>query len=142
MEPRLKALLALLAGTIFGFGLSLSGMTDPQKVIGFLDLSGRWQPTLGFVMGGALLITFPAFALIRRRRAPVLDAKFYLPTQKHIDRRLLIGAALFGIGWGVAGFCPGPAIASLASGSPIVIAFVAAMIGGMLLANLFQKKAA
>lgn len=137
----MKALLALLAGTIFGFGLSLSGMTDPQKVIGFLDLAGDWQPTLGFVMGGALLITFPAFALIRRRHAPMLDTKFYLPTLKHIDRRLLIGAALFGIGWGLAGFCPGPAIASLASGSPIVIAFVAAMIGGMLLARLFEEKA-
>lgn len=138
----MKALLALLAGTIFGFGLSLSGMTDPQKVIGFLDLAGNWQPTLGFVMGGALLVTFPAFALIRRRGAPVLDTNFYLPTLKHVDRRLLIGAALFGIGWGLAGFCPGPAIASLASGSPIVIAFVAAMIFGMLLARLFEKKTA
>lgn len=138
----MKALLALLAGTIFGFGLSLSGMTDPQKVIGFLDLAGNWQPTLGFVMGGALLITFPAFALIRRRRAPMLDTKFHLPAPKHIDCRLLTGAALFGIGWGLAGFCPGPAIASLASGSPIVIAFAAAMIGGMLLAKVFEEKTA
>ena len=137
---RRTALVALLAGTVFGFGLSLSGMTDPGKVLGFLDLAGAWQPTLAFVMGGGLLITLPAFALIRRYRGrPVFDTKFHLPTRQDLDARLLIGAAFFGIGWGIAGFCPGPAIASLASGSPILVAFCIAMALGMFAADRFKS---
>lgn len=131
----MNALVALVAGLLFGFGLSLSGMTDPLKVLGFLDLAGAWQPTLAFVMGGALLVTVPAFALIRRRGAPMFEKQFFLPTRRDLDARLLAGAAIFGIGWGIAGFCPGPAIASLASASPLILVFCVAMVAGMALAD-------
>ena len=112
-------------------GLMLSGMTDPGKVIGFLDVAGTWDPSLGFVMGSALLITFPVFAWVRRAGKPLLAERFQLPTKQDLDPQLLIGAALFGIGWGIAGLCPGPAIANLAAGSPQILLFVAAMVGGM-----------
>ena len=131
-------IVALLAGILFGAGLTLSGMTDPQKVLGFLDLAGAWQPTLAFVMGGALMVTLPTFALIRIRSKPLLTSKFYLPINKELDRPLLLGAAYFGIGWGIAGYCPGPAVASLATGSPSIAAFCAAMIGGMWIADRFD----
>ncbi|GAC1619980.1 MAG: YeeE/YedE family protein [Nevskia sp.] len=140
---RASSLVALLAGAVFGFGLSLSGMTDPAKVLGFLDLAGAWQPTLAFVMGGGLLVTLPAFALIRRRRAaPVFEGMFHLPTRQDLDARLLLGATAFGIGWGIAGYCPGPAVASLASGSPVIVAFCVAMALGMALADRVAPKAA
>lgn len=125
------ALVSLVAGLLFGAGLALGGMTDPGKVIGFLDVSGQWDPSLGFVMGSALLITFPVFAWVRRAGKPLLAERFQLPTKKDLDPQLLIGAALFGIGWGIAGLCPGPAIANLAAGSFEILLFVAAMIGGM-----------
>lgn len=131
----MRLLVALLAGALFGAGLVISGMTDPLKVQAFLDLAGRWDPTLAFVMGGGLLITIPGFWLIRRRRSPVFESQFYLPTRKDVDLRLLAGAACFGIGWGLAGYCPGPAIASLASLSPSVILFCFAMLAGMALAD-------
>ncbi len=121
---------AFLTGTIFGLGLSVSTMINPARVIGFLDVAGRWDPTLLFVMGGALLVTSLFFPLILRRKAPLLCGQFALPTKTKIDRPLLVGAMLFGIGWGLAGFCPGPALAALASASPRVILFVAAMIAG------------
>ena len=124
-------IVALLAGILFGAGLTLSGMTDPQKVLGFLDLAGAWQPTLAFVMAGALMVTLPTFALIRIRSKPLLSSKFYWSINRELDRPLLLGAAFFGIGWEIADFCPGPAIASLATGSPSSVAFCAAMIGGM-----------
>ena len=127
----LKMLVNLFAGTLFGLGLAISGMVNPQKVIGFLDFAGNWDPTLAFVFGGALLITIPAFRLILRRPRPVLAEDFDLPTKKAVDGRLLGGAALFGIGWGLAGFCPGPAVTALASGLLPVFAFVAAMVVGM-----------
>ncbi|ULQ46607.1 YeeE/YedE family protein [Flagellatimonas centrodinii] len=128
----MRALIAVLVGMLFGFGLSLSGMTEPLRVLGFLDLAGQWDPTLGFVMGGALMVTLPGFWLARRRGRPILDSGFQLPTRRDLDRRLIIGTGLFGIGWGIAGFCPGPAIASLSSGLPMVLAFAAAMAVGML----------
>ncbi|MBM4296976.1 MAG: YeeE/YedE family protein [Deltaproteobacteria bacterium] len=128
---------ALLIGTLFGLGLSISEMTNPARVIGFLDIAGRWDPTLIFVMGGALAVTLPAYTLILRRARPLLDGAFHLPAKRDIDRRLLIGAALFGIGWGLGGFCPGPALASLASGAPAVFGFVLAMIAGQWLAGRF-----
>ena len=127
----LKMLVNLFAGTLFGLGLAISGMVNPQKVIGFLDFAGNWDPTLAFVFGGALLVTIPAFHLILRRPRPVLADDFDLPTKKAVDGRLLGGAALFGIGWGLAGFCPGPAVTALASGLLPVFAFVAAMVVGM-----------
>lgn len=128
---------ALLIGTLFGLGLSISEMINPARVIGFLDVAGRWDPTLMFVMGGALAVTLPAFAFILRRARPLLNGEFFLPTKLDIDRPLILGAALFGIGWGLGGFCPGPALAGLASGAPGVILFVLAMIAGQWLAGRF-----
>ena len=125
------ALIALLAGLLFGAGLALGGMTNPAKVVGFLDVSGRWDPSLAFVMGSALLVTFPVFAWVRRARRPLLAERFQLPTKRDLDPQLLAGAALFGIGWGIAGLCPGPAIANLAAGSPEVLLFVVTMVAGM-----------
>lgn len=128
--------IALIAGILFGLGLSVSGMLDPAKVLNFLDLAGHWDPTLAFVMGGAILVTFPAFQLARRRAAkPLLAPAFNLPKQTLIDRRLLTGSAIFGIGWGVGGFCPGPAIAALSSAQWPVLAFVVAMVAGQWLAD-------
>ena len=127
----LKMLVNLFGGTLFGLGLAISGMVNPQKVIGFLDFAGDWDPTLALVFGGALLITIPAFRLILRRSRPVLAEEFELPSKKDVDGRLLAGAAIFGIGWGLAGFCPGPAVTALASGLAPVFAFVAAMVAGM-----------
>ena len=133
-----NALVALLAGTLFGLGLAISGMTQPQRVLGFLDLAGHWDPTLAFVMGGGLMITTSAFRFVLRRGRPLFDAKFYLPTRNDLDAPLLVGAACFGIGWGLAGFCPGPAIASLATAAPPVLIFVVAMLAGMALSNFVR----
>ena len=127
----LRTVVNLFAGTLFGLGLTVSGMVDPAKILGFLDFAGEWDPTLGFVMGGALLVAIPAFRLILRRPHPLLSDEFDLPTKKEVDSRLLAGSAIFGLGWGLAGFCPGPAVAALASGLAPVFAFVAAMVAGM-----------
>jgi hypothetical protein len=131
MKPRFAArAVALLSGALFGTGLVISGMTRPDKVIGFLDLFGSWDPTLMFVMVGAIVVHFTAYRLIRRRSAPVLASTWSLPTRRDIDVRLVVGAAIFGVGWGLAGYCPGPAVTSLAKGAgPIV--FVGAMLAGM-----------
>ena len=126
-----RMFVALFAGTLFGLGLTISGMVNPAKVIGFLDVAGNWDPTLAFVMGGALLVTIPAFRLILKRPRPVLADGFALPKGSALDARLLGGAALFGVGWGLAGFCPGPAVAALSTGLTPVLAFVTAMIAGM-----------
>ena len=124
---------ALFAGLLFGLGLTVSGMVNPAKVLGFLDLAGDWDPSLAFVMGGAIPVAAIGFALARRRRTPVCDTKFAGPTKTAIDARLLAGAALFGIGWGLAGYCPGPALASLSFGGGKVVLFVASMLVGMAL---------
>jgi uncharacterized membrane protein YedE/YeeE len=121
----------LFAGALFGLGLTVSGMVNPAKIIGFLDFAGDWDPTLAFVMGGALLVTIPAFHLILRRPRPILADNFDLPTKKGVDSRLLAGSAIFGIGWGLAGFCPGPAVTAMASALAPVFVFVAAMVAGM-----------
>lgn len=125
------SLASLLVGTLFGAGLAVSGMVNPAKVIGFLDFAGDWDPTLGVVMASALAISVPGFALARRRRAPTLGGAFQVPSRKDIDMRLIGGAVLFGVGWGLAGFCPGPAIAALATGLWPVFVFVAAMLTGI-----------
>jgi uncharacterized membrane protein YedE/YeeE len=130
---------AFIVGTLFGVGLALSQMTNPERVIGFLDITGRWDPTLALVMAGALIVTLPGFYLVLRRARPVIDRQFHLPTQSKIDRRLLFGAALFGVGWGLAGMCPGPALAALVSGQTGLFLFVGAMIAGQWLASRITR---
>jgi uncharacterized membrane protein YedE/YeeE len=127
-----NAVAAFAAGLVFGIGLILSGMTDPGKVIGFLDVAGSWDPSLAFVMAGAIAVGFFAFAVARRRAQSVLGGAMHLPQRRDIDARLVGGSVVFGIGWGLAGFCPGPALVSLASGEAKAVLFVAAMLGGML----------
>lgn len=124
---------SLLAGAIFGAGLAISQMMNPAKVIAFLDFAGDWDPTLAFVMAGAVLAAAPGFALAKKRKAPVLSSRFQIPTRRDIDIPLVLGAAIFGVGWGLVGFCPGPAIAALGTGMWEVVVFVTAMLGGMLL---------
>jgi hypothetical protein len=128
---------SLLAGLIFGIGLAVSGMTDPLKVLGFLDVAGDWDPSLLFVLGGALGVTLLAFRFILRRRAPLLDDSFRLPVATAIDRPLLNGALLFGIGWGISGYCPGPAIALLAAPGREALAFLPALLVGSYLQRRF-----
>ena len=120
---------ALGCGLVFGLGLAVSGMMNPAKVIGFLDVAGDWDPTLG----GALLVTMPSYRLILKRRRPVLAGSLSLPTKKNLDAPLIWGSALFGAGWGLVGFCPGPAVAAIGTGLPAMLGFVAAMIAGMAL---------
>lgn len=129
---------AFIVGLLFAIGLGVSGMTQPDKVIGFLDFFGAWDPTLLFVMGSAIPMYFVFFRAVRGY-APILTARFDIPTRNQIDWRLLSGATLFGIGWALAGFCPGPAIVSLGSGSTAALVFVSAMVGGMLLFALFDR---
>ncbi len=125
-------LVALCAGLLFGAGLTLSGMVDPVKVLGFLDLFGDWDPTLAFVMGGGLLVYIPGYQwLIRRRQRPVCENQFHLPAKDGIDKPLIIGAAIFGIGWGIGGICPGPALANLSGNLMGIWVFVATMLLGM-----------
>lgn len=121
----------LASGLLFGAGLTISGMTDPHRVRGFLDIFGHWDPTLAFVMGGAVIVMAVAWRLRLRMAAPVFGEKFSLPDRTDLDARLIIGSALFGIGWGMAGLCPGPAVASLALAPMKVLPFVAAMLAGM-----------
>ncbi len=122
-----------LVGLLFGWGLLLSGMTDPGKVQGFLDLFGAWDPSLAFVMGGAILVGFFAFALAKRRTTTFFGGALHLPTSRDIDKPLVVGSLLFGAGWGLAGFCPGPGIVSMAAGEGKAAVFVVAMLAGMLL---------
>lgn len=130
---------AFAAGLVFGVGLILSGMTDPGKVIGFLDLAGSWDPSLAFVMGGAILVGAFAFAFAQRRAHSFLGGAMHLPRNRDIDKRLLGGSLLFGIGWGLAGFCPGPALVSFASGVDPAAVFVAAMLGGMVVYHVAER---
>jgi uncharacterized membrane protein YedE/YeeE len=123
---------AAITGGLFGAGLLISGMTQPARVIGFLDVTRGWDPSLAFVMAGAVGVYALAWRRVRSRRGPWFDGSFHLPTRSRIDRPLVVGAALFGIGWGLAGMCPGPGIVSAAAGSSSAIVFVLAMIAGML----------
>ncbi|GAC1432649.1 MAG: membrane protein [Burkholderiaceae bacterium] len=134
----MQAFAALAAGLLFGLGLILSGMTDPSKVIGFLDLAGDWDPSLAFVMGGAIFVGAIAFRFAKGRTVALLGDPMRLPTVSAIDRRLVLGALTFGAGWGLAGYCPGPALASLLSGSLKPVLFVVAMLAGMGLFELFE----
>lgn len=122
---------ALLAGVVFGVGLIVSGMSDPYKVQNFLDVLGHWDPSLMFVMGGAIAVTLPGFWWLRQHHKPLFGDTFQWPTSQVIDKKLVIGAAMFGTGWGLSGFCPGPAMVNLATGHQDVLVFVAAMLVGM-----------
>ncbi len=133
-------LASFACGLVFGTGLLISGMTDTMKVLGFLDIFGAWDATLAFVMAGAVAITSIGYALARRRGAPVFAAQNLWPTRKNIDTPLVIGATLFGIGWGLVGLCPGPALVNLASLSFPVIAFVVAMAAGMIGCDAWSKQ--
>ncbi|MHA6288298.1 DUF6691 family protein [Maricaulis sp. CAU 1757] len=131
----MKHLLVLAAGLLFGFGLIISGMANPAKVLNFLDIFGTWDPSLAFVMGGAIAVTAPGFFLLRRSaRRPLFANTFQWPTRKDLDARLISGAALFGLGWGLAGFCPGPALTALPMAAPGTLVFVPLMLAGMFIA--------
>jgi uncharacterized membrane protein YedE/YeeE len=135
----MQLMTALLIGAVFGAGLTISQMVNPAKVQSFLDVGGNWDPSLALVMGGALLVTLPAFAWLRKRAKPVLDTGFSWPARGDVDGRLVLGATLFGLGWGLAGFCPGPALASASFGGLETILFVAAMIVGTLTIRLTDR---
>ncbi len=137
----MAAILSSLAvGALFGAGLAISRMMYPEKVIGFLDVAGNWDPTLIMVMIGALAAAAPGFALARRRGAPAFGGAFQIPTRRDIDAPLVAGAAVFGVGWGLAGFCPGPAIAALSTGAAPAFVFAAAMLAGMALFQAFRRR--
>ena len=129
-----------LIGVLFGLGLIISGMTNPAKILAFLDIAGVWDPSLIFVMGGAVLVGLIAFYLAKNRTQSFLGSVMDIPTRRDIDRPLIIGSALFGVGWGLAGFCPGPALVSLGSGELKALVFVVAMLGGMLLFDFLGQK--
>ena len=137
----MRSFILFAVGLVFGMGLYLSGMTQPGKVQGFLDVSGRWDPSLAFVMAGALAISSVGYAWARRQGRPVFAAQHLWPNRTDIDRPLVVGSVLFGIGWGLAGLCPGPALENLASLSPRVIVFVIAMIAGMSAQDVWQRRA-
>lgn len=136
----MKRALAFVAGALFAIGLVVSGMTLPAKVTGFLDLAGAWDPSLAFVMGGALAVYALGRRLVLRRGAPLVDARFHEPTATGLDRRLLAGAAIFGVGWGLGGFCPGPGLVAAGAGVPSALVFLVAMTGGVLLARLRSSR--
>ncbi len=138
----MRKLTALLAGLVFGLGLYLSGMTEPMKVLAFLDLAGAWDPSLAFVMIGAIASSSLPFYLAKRRRTSLLGATIHLPASKTVDRRLVLGSITFGIGWGIVGLCPGPALALLLTGQWQVSTFCLAMVAGMLMFNWMESRGA
>lgn len=131
---------SFLAGLVFGLGLIVSGMADPAKVLGFLDLAGAWDPSLAFVMGGAIGVGVVAFFFARKRTVSFLGAEMKMPTARHIDRRLVLGSLTFGVGWGVAGFCPGPGLVAFGMGEVKAAVFVAAMLTGMAIFELIERR--
>ncbi|HET8848779.1 MAG TPA: YeeE/YedE family protein [Marinobacter sp.] len=137
MNAGYPALIA--AGLLFGIGLIVSGMANPEKVLGFLDLAGQWDPSLAFVMGGAIMVGLVAFTIARKRTLSFLGLTMKLPTNRTIDRRLVIGSVVFGVGWGIAGFCPGPALVALGGGEIKAVVFVASMVTGMILFEFLER---
>lgn len=137
----MTAITALLAGLLFGVGLMVSGMANPAKVLGFLDLAGSWDPSLAFVMAGAIAIGSVAFLFARRRKRSLLGLPMQLPAGTAVTLRLVLGSAAFGIGWGLAGFCPGPALVALGAGYPKAVGFVAAMVAGMAVFEIVERSA-
>lgn len=141
MSGLARGLVALASGSLFGVGLTLAGMTRVEKVRGFLDFTGRWDPSLAFVMGGAVLVHAVAWRVVARRPRPVFAPRYELTTLRAVDGRLLGGAAVFGVGWGLGGFCPGPAVVCLAAGAPAAFAFVVAMLVGFVAAGAARRGA-
>ena len=137
--PAVYALCSFVAGLVFGVGLIISGMANPAKVLGFLDLTGPWDPSLALVMAGAIAVAIGTFALARRRTRSLLDTPMYLPAAGDIDRRLVLGSIAFGVGWGLTGFCPGPSLVALGAGYGKALSFVAAMLLGMLVFELAER---
>ena len=135
-----NSLLAMVVGFLFALGLGLSGMTEPEKVVGFLDLFGNWDPSLMFVMIGAIAVHFVSYKIIRKRASPLLSADWHVPTKTNISSSLIIGSLLFGTGWGLAGFCPGPALTALSSLNARPLLFVVSMLVGMLIFQQVDKK--
>ena len=133
---------SLLSGLVFGLGLIVSGMANPAKVLGFLDLAGRWDPSLAFVMAGAIAVGVMAFVVARRRTVSFLRQEMRVPADRHVDRRLVGGSILFGIGWGIAGFCPGPGLVALGMGELKAAVFVLAMLAGMSAFELLERRSA
>jgi len=138
-QHKMQNIVALVSGFLFAVGLGISGMTDPQKVISFLDVFGDWDPSLAFVMGAAVVVYGIGFGLVTARNAPVFAREFELPSLNDLTSRLLIGSAMFGVGWGLGGFCPGPGLAAVASLLPGALVFVLTMVGGMVLFNLYEQ---
>lgn len=136
----MKLVTAYIAGLIFGLGISLSGMANPAKVINFFDIAGSWDPSLAFVMGGAVIVTFFGYRWVLAKPMPLFETKFRLPTRTDIDTRLIAGALIFGVGWGIAGFCPGGALPVLGTGNVMVALFVVALLAGIFATRLFEKK--
>ncbi|SHF13631.1 hypothetical protein SAMN05444279_11847 [Ruegeria intermedia] len=136
----MKLFHTFLTGLVFGVGIAISGMMNPAKVLNFFDIAGTWDPSLAFVMGGALVVTFIGYRLVWRRKAPLFAARFQIPTSTVIDGKLIGGSALFGIGWGIAGFCPGAAIPALGAGRWEVVLFLGAVAVGLALARILQDK--
>ncbi len=137
----MQRIFEFLIGLVFGLGLILSGMSNPSKVLGFLDITGLWDPSLAFVMGGAILVGIVAFAVARKRTTTFLGGALKLPSSTDIDKRLVIGSLTFGVGWGLAGYCPGPALVSLGSGQPKALIFVVSMFVGMAIYEVLQNAA-
>ncbi len=137
----MKNISALICGILFGLGLAISEMVNPAKVLGFLDVTGTWDPSLILVMGAGLAVTLLTFRPLLKRSRPLLDTQFHMPSLTDIDRQLLTGAGIFGIGWGLVGYCPGPAIASLAFGRPESVIFLVAMVAGFYGSRRFRKSA-
>jgi uncharacterized membrane protein YedE/YeeE len=138
----MTVLASLLAGLVFGFGLLISGMSNPSKVLGFLDIAGRWDPSLALVMVGAIAVGLVSFALARKRTRSFLGLDMKLPATQRIDRRLVLGSVLFGIGWGIAGLCPGPALVALGTAQPNAIVFFLSLLGGMAIFELLEHRKA
>ncbi len=136
------SLASLFAGLVFGLGLIVSGMANPEKVLGFLDIAGAWDPSLAFVMGGAIMVGVVAFAVARKRTLSFLGFHMKMPTSNHIDKRLILGGLMFGIGWGIAGFCPGPGLVALGAGEIKAAGFVAAMVAGMGIFEVIERSRA
>jgi uncharacterized membrane protein YedE/YeeE len=136
----MQRVIEFMLGLTFGLGLLISGMTDPGKVQGFLDLAGAWDPSLAFVMGGGVMVGLLGFGLAKKKVISFSGAPFHWPETAHIDRPLVLGSLMFGIGWGLAGFCPGPALVAMAAGSDKALVFVLAMLGGMVLFDRFKKR--